>query len=198
VDNPRAPLFAAIGAAVLVVLMVVLLVLPKMGQVSTAKEDLATAQAEGQTLETQKSALEDTKAEAPQNQRIIDEVHRQIPPTADEGGLMLLVHNAALDAGFDFTQTSWSVAFDETTGLSVITLNVSATGTYNDFTQFAYAIETLPRAAKITGLTLNGGTSTDASGSPLLTATFNIVAYTSDTSAGPGSSPGPTTPDGGA
>ena len=41
--NPRAPIFAAAGAVVIAILLVVLLVLPKMGQVSTAKEDLAAA-----------------------------------------------------------------------------------------------------------------------------------------------------------
>ena len=56
-DNPRAPIFAAAGAVVVAILLVVFLVLPKMGQVSTAKEDLAAAQSEQQTLETQKGAL---------------------------------------------------------------------------------------------------------------------------------------------
>lgn len=191
-DNPRAPLFAAIGAAVLVILMIVLLVLPKMGQVSTAKEDLATAVSDGQALQTQKSALEDTKAEAPQNQRIIDQVHQKIPPTVDEPGLVLLVHNAATDSGLDLTTIGLSVALDDTTNLSVISLSVSSVGTYNDVTQFAYAIETLPRAAKITSLSLTPGAGADATGAPLLTVTASIQAFTSDTSAGPGSSPGPT------
>jgi Tfp pilus assembly protein PilO len=192
VDNPRAPLFAAIAVVIVVLLGIFLLVVPKMGQVSTAKEELASARSEGQALETQRSALEDTKAEAPENQRIISEVHKQIPPTVDEPGLMLLLHNAAIDAGFDFNQIGFNVAFDEASGLSVISVTVSAVGTYNDMTQFSYAIETLPRAAKITSLSLTQGTETDATGSPLLTATFEIQAFTSDTSAGPGSSPGPT------
>ena len=191
-DNPRAPVFAAIGVALVVVLGIVLLVLPKMGQVSTAKQDLAASVSEGQSLETQKKALEDTKAEAPQNQQIIDQVHRQIPPTVDEPGLVLLIHNAAVDAGFDLTSIGVSVAFDETTGLSVVAVSVSATGTYNDATQFSYAIETLPRAAKITSMVLTPGSGVDATGSPVLTATVDIQAFTSDTSAGPGSSPGPT------
>ena len=191
-DNPRAPLFVGIGAVVLAILLVFLLVLPKMGQVSTAKEDLAAAKSEGVSLQTQKSALEDTKAEAPQNKAIIDEVHQQIPPTADEQGLLVLVHNAALSAGFDTTAITNSVALDDTTNLSVIALSVSGVCTYNDVTQFTYAIETLPRAAKITSLSLTPGAGTDATGAPLLTITAQIEAFTSDTSAGPGSSPGPT------
>ena len=191
-DNPRAPLFAAIGVALVVVLGIVLLVLPKMGQVSTAKDEYTAAVSKGQSLSTQVRALEDTKNEAPQNQAIIDQVHRAIPPTVDEAGLALLLHNAALDAGFDLTNLGFSVALDDTTGLSVITVSVSATGTYNDVTQFSYAIETLPRAAKITSLVLTPGAGVDATGAPVLTATLQIEAFTSDASAGPGSSPGPT------
>jgi Tfp pilus assembly protein PilO len=193
VDNPRAPLFAGIGAAVLAVLLIVLLVVPKMGQVSTAKEKLATADSEGQALQTQKSALEDIRAEAPQNKAKIAEVHQKIPATADEPGLLLLINNAALDAGLDLTTIAPSVpALDDATGLSVISLSVSTVGTYNDVTQFSYAIETLPRAAKITSVALTPGAGVDASGAQLLTATLEIQAFTSDTSAGPGSSPGPT------
>ena len=51
-DNPRAPIFAAVGGVVIAILLVVLLVLPKMGQVSTAKEELAAAVSQEQTLET--------------------------------------------------------------------------------------------------------------------------------------------------
>lgn len=191
-DNPRAPIFAAIGVALVVVLAIVLLVLPKMGQVSSAKEEYTAAVGKGQSLQTQVRALEDTKAEAPQNQKIIDQVHQEIPPTVDEPGLTLLIHNAAVSAGFDLTNLGFSVALDDTTGLSVVTVSVSATGTYNDVTQFAYAIETLPRAAKITSLVLTPGAGVDSTGSPILTATLEIQAFTSDTSAGPGSSPGPT------
>jgi Tfp pilus assembly protein PilO len=192
VDNPRAPLFAGIAAGLVVILAIFLLVLPKRAQVSDAQQELVAAKAQGQSLETQRSALEDIKAEAPQNQQIIDEVHREIPPLVDEPGLILLIHNAAINAGFDTTNINPSVAFDDTTGLSVITLSVSAVGTYNDMTQFSYAIETLPRAAKIISLTLTAAGDSDTTGSPLLTATFEIQAFTSDTSAGPGSSPGPT------
>jgi Tfp pilus assembly protein PilO len=186
------PLFVAIGAAVLAIALVVFLVVPKMGQVSTAKEDLAAAKSNGQSLQIQESALEATKAEAPANRQIIDEVHNQIPPTVDEPGLLLLINNAALHAGMDLTTVAPNVAFDETIGLSVITMTVTTIGTYNEVTQFTYAIETLPRAAKITSLTLTPGGTVDAFGAQLLTVNLQIEAFTSDTSAGPGSSPGPT------
>jgi Tfp pilus assembly protein PilO len=193
VDNPRAPIFAAVGAVVIAILLVVLLVLPKMGQVSTAKEDLAAAQGQQQTLEAQKGALEDTRAQAPENRQTIEEVHKKIPSTADEPGLLLLINNAALDSGLDLTTLAPSPpVFDEATGLSTIVISMTAIGTYNEVTQFTYQIETLPRAAKIVSLALSPAGATDSFGDQVLTMTTQINAYTSDTSAGPGSTPGPT------
>jgi Tfp pilus assembly protein PilO len=193
VDNQRAPLFAIVGAVVLAVLLVAFVVLPEMGKVSKAKEDLAASVAQEQTLTVQKNALEDTKANEPENKKIIQQVHNQIPPTADEAGLLQQINGAALDSGLDLATIAPSTpTFDATTGLSTIVLQVSAAGTYSDVTAFSYRIETLPRAAKITALSLSPGATTTTGTSPLLTMTATIEAYTSDTSAGPGSEPGPT------
>ena len=54
------------GAVVLAVLLVFFLVLPKMGEVSTANDDLAAAQAQQRTLESQLAALEQAEAAAPE------------------------------------------------------------------------------------------------------------------------------------
>lgn len=192
-DNQRAPLFAAIGAAVVTILLILLLLLPKMGQVSTAEEELAAAQAQQETLETQKEALEDLEAQAPEFKQTIKEVEGKIPPTADEPGLLQLLNNAALSSGLDLTTLSPSPpTFDDVTGLSTIVMAVSASGTYNEITEFTYRIETLPRAAKITSIALVPAGTTDSLGNQVLTLTAQIQAYTSDASAGPGSTPGPT------
>jgi Tfp pilus assembly protein PilO len=197
VDNPRAPLFVAIGSAVLALILVLLFLLPKMGQVSTAQEDLDQAVAQQQTLEAQKGALLNLKAEAPKNKKIIQEVSNRIPPTADEPGLILLLNRAALSSGLDLTTIAPSPpTFNETTGLSTIIVSTTTQGTYNEITEFTYRIETLPRAAKITSIALVPAGATDALGNQLLSLTAQIEAYTSDTSAGPGSSPGPTTAGG--
>jgi Tfp pilus assembly protein PilO len=194
VDSQRAPLFAIIGGVVIAVLLVFFLVLPEMSKVSKAKEDLAAAQQQEQTLTVQEHALEDTKANAPANRQIIKESHQQIPPTADEGGLFLLINKAALDSGFPIIGINPTApTFDDVTGLSTIVLQVSAVGTYSDVTAFTYRIETLPRAAKITAISLSPGAApTGTSTSPLLTMTATIEAYTSDSSSGPGSEPGAT------
>ena len=192
-DNPRAPLFVAIGAALLAIVLVLILLLPKMGQVSTAQEDLAQAHAQQQTLEAQKGALQDLQQQAPENKAIIEDVRNKIPPTADEPGLIQLLNKAALSSGLDLaTMAPSPPTFNDTTQLSTIVVSISALGTYNEVTEFTYRIETLPRAAKITSIALVPAGSTDAVGNQLLSLTAQLEAYTSDTSAGPGSSPGPT------
>jgi Tfp pilus assembly protein PilO len=193
VDNRRAPLFAALAVAGVAILMILLLVLPKMGQVSKAQQSLDEIRREGQTLESQLRALEDAKAAAPQARKTIAEVHKRIPPVADEPGLILLLQHAAIDAGIDLVSLSpGNPTLDPATNLSTIQVSVSATGTYFEITGFMYQIETLPRAAIVLSLNLAPGEASGATGVPLLTLTSTIQTYTSDTSAGPGSEPGPT------
>ena len=193
-DNTKAPIIAAVGVVLFCIVLVLVLVLPKVGQVSSAQDELAVAQAQQQTLESQKAALEDLEARAPENRALIDQVGRLIPPTADESGLLLLLNNAAMDSGLDLTTiTPTPPALNTAGDLSVIAVSMQVTGTYDDMTQFAYAIETLPRAAQITTMALSPTNELDISGQQLLTAAIQLNAYTTDLSAGPGSSPGPTT-----
>ena len=148
-DNPRAPILAAAGVVVAAIVLVFVLVLPKMAQVSRAKDDLAAAAAQQQTLEAQKGALEDLQAKAGENKAIIKDVKEKIPPTADESGLLLLINNAATGAGLDLSTIAPNQpTFDETTGLSTIVIAMSATGSYNEVTTFTYKIETLPQGGQ--------------------------------------------------
>lgn len=190
----RAPLIAGAIVLALVVLMVVFLVLPKMGEVSDANDELAAAQAQQGTLESQLAALEQAQAAAPEAKATIQDVERQIPPTADEAGMLLLVKNAAVSSGVTLTTiTPGDPVLDPATGLSVITLAVSAEGSYFALTEFLYSLETLPRAAKVQNATMApGGATTTTTTSTTLQLTTGVLMYTSDQSAGPGSEPGPT------
>src|SRR6476646_9873064 len=112
-DNRRAPLFAGLAAAGVAILMVLLLVLPKMSQVSTAQDQLDQAQRDQQTLESRKSDLEDAKAAAPQARKTIAEVNPRIPATAEDTGLILLLQTGGISAGIDLVSLSpGTPAFD--------------------------------------------------------------------------------------
>ena len=193
--NKRAPLFAGIIAGVVALLMIMFLVLPKMGEVTEAKDDLSVVQDEEATLLAQRQALEIAQEEAPENEATIAEVQSRIPEVADALGRMILLQNAADQAGLRVSQFSISEpSFDAADGLSVITISVSAEGTYFQIADFLYNIETLPRAAKVlnTDLSPSSGSTT---GSPTLALGATMEAYTMDSDA---ELPGPQTPGGSA
>ncbi len=188
----RAPIFAAAGVAVVVVLVLFFLVLPKMGQVNEANAALADAQGQQATLGAQLAALQQAETEAPVNRETIRKVQQAIPPTIDQQGFMLLVQNAAVQSSIDVVTISPSTpVFDPTTSLSTVTNSITVTGSYFAITEFLFKIETLPRAAKVGSITV--APSPSDSNASLLTLTATVDMYTSDQSAGPGSTPGPTT-----
>ena len=187
----RAPVFAGIGVAVAVLIVLFFLVLPKMGQVKDANATLTELQAQQATLGAQLAALQQAETEAPLNRETIRKVQQAIPPTVDQQGFILLVQNAAVQSAVDVVTISPSnPVFDPATGLSTVTNSLTVTGSYFAVTEFLFKIETLPRAAKTTSVSIAPSPSeTNAS---LLTVTISVDTYTSDQSAGPGSTPGPT------
>jgi Tfp pilus assembly protein PilO len=197
----RGPVVVGAVAVVLALVMVFLLVLPKMNQVNDAQDTLDTTKSQNAGLQSELAALRQAQAEAPKNKAIISDVATQIPPTADLPGLVLLLENAASRAGIILsTMTPSTPVFDPSTGLSAITVSYTVSGTYFALTEYLYNLETLPRAAKTTDVTL-GVSSTDAAATtaatiPTLSMTGSVVLYTTDASAGPGSVPGPTAPEG--
>jgi Tfp pilus assembly protein PilO len=191
VGGRRAPVFAGVAAAVLVLLVALFLVLPKMGQVSDANTTLTDLQGQQATLSAQLAALKQAQTEAPINRETIRKVQQAIPPTVDQQGFILLLQNAAVQSSIDVVTISpGNPVFDAATGLSTVTNAITVTGSYFALTEFLFKVETLPRAAKASSVTIAPSPSeTDAS---LLTLTASVDMYTSDQSAGPGSSPGPT------
>jgi len=191
----RAVVVAGAGAVVLSLLLVVFLVLPKMGQVTDAREELQDTQAEQETLQGQLNALEQARDEAPENEAAIREVDGKVPPTADLPGLILFLRNAATLSGVQvLSLTPGAPAPAVVGGFSSISVSASGEGSYFALVRYLREIETLPRAATVQSISL----------SPIeganLSFTATITLYTSDVSSGPGSEPGPTeqivTPEG--
>lgn len=192
----RPVLIAAAVFGALAVLMIVLLVLPKMGEVSKAREDLQAAQDEEITLQGQLRSLQDAQAQAEQTQREIEALEAKVPPTADLPGLFRLLQAAADRAGVDFFQFSpGSPAADPSGTFSVIPGQIVVTGNYFMLQEFLYRLESLPRAAKVTSVSIAPGGGGETGGTTLasnqLQMQLAVEFYTTDASAGPGSIPGP-------
>ncbi len=189
----RAPIVAGVIVAVIVVLAFLLIVNPKRAEVADAQSQLEAAQSEELTKVAQRASLQQAEAEAPANRKIIRQVEQQLPPTADPQGFILLLENAAAKAGVDLTQESIQSPTASETGVTTIPINVTLSGAYFSLDEYLFQLETLPRAAKVTSVSIAGGATGDAttvSGTLIMQVTIEL--YTTDISAGPGSDPGPT------
>jgi Tfp pilus assembly protein PilO len=187
VRGKRAVIVAGAGAGVLALLLVLFLVLPKMGQVTEAQQELEDTRAQQQTLSAQLNALRQARDEAPVNEAAIREVDGKVPPTADLPGVILFLRNAATVSGVQvLSLTPSTPTTAEAGGFSSISVSATGDGSYFALVQYLHEIETLPRAATVQSVDLS-----PTEGSTISFAA-TITLYTSDVSSGPGSEPGPT------
>jgi Tfp pilus assembly protein PilO len=193
--NRRAPIIAGVISAVVALLAVVLLVLPKMGDVSTTEEELQSAEDQEVALAAQLAALQDAEAAAPKTEQEIGAIEEQVPPTANLPSLFRLLQGAADRSAVDFFSFSPGTPAPNAAGTySSIASQVTVSGGYFAIDEFLFLLETLPRAAKVTTLAVTpsgastGGTTLSTSN---LQLQVTVEFYTTDVSAGPGSIPGP-------
>jgi Tfp pilus assembly protein PilO len=183
----RAVIVAGAGAAILALLLVLFLVLPKMAEVTKAEEELQDAKAEQQTLSVQLNALKQARDEAPQNEATIREIEGKVPPTANLPSVILFLRNSATVAGVQVMSLTPATPVPEPSGgFSSISVSASGQGSYFALVKYLHELETLPRAATVESIDLSPSEGT------VLSFAATITLYTSDVSSGPGSEPGPT------
>lgn len=196
--NKRAPLIAGAIAVLVALLAVFLLVLPKMGDVSETEDQLEAAEDQEISLAAQLRALQDAQAAAPETQQEIAAIEAQVPSTADLPTLFRLLQSAADRAAVDFFSfTPGAPVADPTSRYSTIASQITVTGGYFALDEFLFSLETLQRAAKVTTLAITPSTLATVEPTPTTSTSslqlqITVEFYTTDTSAGPGSIPGPT------
>lgn len=193
--NRRAPIIAGVAFAVVAVLAVMFLVLPKMREVSSTQEQLAEAETIQSGLRNQLASLREAEAQAPEVRRQIAQLANQVPPTVDLPALLRLLTQAADGSAVDFLTVSPQNPIADASGqFSTVPASISVTGGYFALDEFLFRLETLPRAAKVLSISVSpgGATPITATGAVNLSMQLSVDFYTTDTSAGPGSQPGPT------
>jgi len=186
----QGPIIAAAVSVVLVILAVFFLLLPKMNEVKKVKDDVAEAQATEQSLRSQLSQLQELRENAPKMNKQIGKFETQVPPTADLPGLLRLLRGAADASAVDFFSVSPGAPTLNASGaFSVISTGINITGSYFSLEDFLFRLEKLPRVGKITSISISPQQS--ETGPQSLAMQITVEYYTSDTSAGPGSEPGP-------
>jgi Tfp pilus assembly protein PilO len=195
--NRRTPIIAGVIAVAVALLAVFLLVRPKMSEVSTTEDDLQVAEDQEVTLAAQLNALQDAQAAAPETEQEIAAIDAEIPPTADLPSLFRLLQGAADRSVVDFFSFTPGTPAPNTAGtFSTIASQVTVGGGYFAIDEFLFLLETLPRAAKVTTLAVTpssaaSGETTTTTSTSNLQLQLTVEFYTTDTSAGPGSVPGP-------
>jgi Tfp pilus assembly protein PilO len=195
--NRRAPIIAGVIAVAVALVAVFLLVRPKMSEVSTTEDDLQVAEDQEVTLAAQLNALQDAQAAAPETEQEIAAIDAEIPPTADLPSLFRLLQGAADRSVVDFFSFTPGTPAPNTAGtFSTIASQVTVSGGYFAIDEFLFLLETLPRAAKVTTLAVTpssaaSGETTTTTSTSNLQLQVTVEFYTTDTSAGPGSVPGP-------
>lgn len=190
--NRRAPIVAAAIAVVVTLLLIFLLVLPKMREVGEAEDQLQAAQDQEIALAAELRALQQAQEQAPETEQEIAAIDDAIPPTADLPALFRLLDSAASRAAVDFFSfTPGTPIVDPTSQYSTISSQVTVTGGYFAIDEFLFLLETLPRAAKVTTIAVTGTSTTEETATSSLQLQMTVEFFTTDTSAGPGSIPGP-------
>lgn len=193
--NRRAPVIAGAIALVAAVVAVLVLVLPTTSDVSQAQDQLQEAEDQENVLEAQLRSLQDAQQEAPQIEQEIAAFDAAIPPTADLPELFRLLQSAADRSAVDFFSfTPGTPVVNATSSYSTIASQITVSGGYLAIEEFLFVLETLQRAAKVSTLavTPGAGAAVTTTSSNTLQLQMTVEFYTTDTSAGPGSLPGPT------
>ena len=193
--NGRAPIVA--GAVLVVALVAVfLLVLPTMSEVGETEDRLQQTQDQEINLAAQLKALDDARAAAPETELEIAAIDALVPPTAGLPSLFRLLQGAADRAAVDFFSFTPGTPVPNPTGsYSTIESQITVSGGYFAIDEFLFLLETSKRAAKVTALAMTpsaGGDGTTTTLTSSLQIQITVEFYTTDSSAGPGSIPGPT------
>jgi Tfp pilus assembly protein PilO len=190
VNERRGPLVAAAVSVLVALLALVFLLLPRISAVGKRSDDLDAAVAQQQTLESQLAQLQEAKSEAKKIKKQLNHLETKVPPTAELPSFIRLLQGAADSSAVDFMSVSPGTPASTVPGISTIPTQINVLGSFFSVEEFLFKLETLPRAVRVTQITVGSGG--DVAGQLALTMTGEI--YTTDTSAGPGSEPGSTGP----
>jgi len=193
--NRRGPILVAAVGAVAAVLVSVLLILPKMHEVSDTQQQVTTATAKQADLTNKVAELEGLAQQADKLRAELKKFDVQVPPTADLPGLIRLLSEDAKNSGVDFYEVAPGQPTELTSPtVSQIPLGITVNGQYFSVEEFLYHLETASRTAEITSVSLGpSSTAGETSGSgipskaPELQAVIQVNFWTADTSSGPGS-----------
>lgn len=182
----RNPILVGVVAALALVAIAVIIVLPQGGKVTRAEEDLVVAEGELAGLQDEVAALEAFAASGA-GPASLAAIQAQLPTGSDlpelfetlrEAARVAEVELAGISPGFPVVAASGSA--------SIIPLGITVEGSYFALASFLFQLEHLDRLARVNGVSI-----TPQSDGGRLTMVVTAEVYTTDTNAGPGTDPAP-------
>jgi len=194
--NTRRQLIIATAVALIVTLLFFLILLkPKLNEISKARNDVDTARSQEQILRVELQHLQDVRKNAPDTTAKLAALSQYLPPTPDLPGFILLVQNAATLSGIDLQSIAPSppTSLASATGVQAIPVTLTAQGGFFRIEDFLARLENLQRVVEVRTLTLSP-TQTQLSSELVLTTTISLTMFVAQPNANAraaGATPGP-------
>jgi Tfp pilus assembly protein PilO len=162
----RIGVVAGVAALVLLVAWYLALFSPQARDLSKAHKAHAAAEQKISQLQNQVTQLNALKAQIPADKAALSVLDQAVPSTPQLDGALRQLQAAATSSGVTLSTVSPSSLAGSSTstaqkssGTPVITLNLTATGTYPQLTSFLSRLASMPRTVTVTSLNISGATS---------------------------------------
>jgi len=190
--------YAAAGAIVLVVVLLVFLVLvkPKFGEVSDVHQQVVKAQADTESLRIRLRELQSLAANQQETQTELNALDQALPATPDLVSIIRQLQSAATISGIDLASIAPSPPGDlaNATGVQTINVNLQVSGGFFRMETFLTRLEsTLKRVIEVQSIAMSP-TTDPVTGLTTLSSTITFRMYVVQPNAKVSGPPPPTTP----
>jgi Tfp pilus assembly protein PilO len=193
--NERRQLAIAAGAAVFVALLFFMILLrPKMSQLSETRRQIDALKLEEETLRSNLGHLQDVRRDAPLAAAKLLAVSQLLPSTADLPGFIRLIQDAATAAGADLQSIAPTapVTLLNATGVQSVNVTLVVKGGFRRIEDFLSRVENLRRVVVVTAVSLAPEVD-PLSSQTSLQATLSVQMFVAQDGAvvSPGAAPAP-------
>jgi Tfp pilus assembly protein PilO len=175
----RRQIAIAVAAAIgITILFFLLLIKPKLNDISTTRADVQAAEQQHDTLELQLAHLREIQKNAPATIDKLAKVSQYLPSTPDLPGFIRLVQDAATTSGVDLQSIAPSPPTDLTGSSGVQTISVTLTLRAGFFRleDFLARLEGLQRAVEVRSIAM-APSETELSNQVVLATTITLQMY---------------------
>ena len=154
--SERRPILIAAGVAVLVTAAFFLLLLqPKLAQISEVQDEIQTAMDEEQRPRLDLQRLEQVRKDAPETRARLARVSDLLPSTPDLPSFIRLAQTAANQEGVELISIAPSPPGEVEPGIDAVAVSVLIEGGFHRTESFLARLENLPRLVEVTSIAIS-------------------------------------------